>query len=62
WWRARGSLLWLAIVTAWWPRVSAAILPKVRESLAAVRALLGRWKSEFKRDWIAMTNTMHSQR
>ena len=61
-WRARGSLLWLAIVTAWWPRVSAAILPKGRESLAAVRALLRRWNSEFKRDWIAMTNTMHSQR
>jgi general secretion pathway protein A len=62
WWRARGSLLWLAIVTAWWPRVSAAILPKGRESLAAARALLRRWKCEFKRDWIAMTNAMHSQR
>jgi hypothetical protein len=62
WWHVRGPLLWLAIVTAWRPRVSAAILPKGRESLAAARALLRRWKSEFKRDWIAMTNTMHSQR
>jgi type II secretory pathway predicted ATPase ExeA len=62
WWRARGSLLWLAIVTAWRPRVSAAILPKGRESLDAARALLRRWKCEFKHDWIAMTNTMHSQR
>jgi type II secretory pathway predicted ATPase ExeA len=62
WWHARGSLLWLAIVTAWRPRVSAAILPKGRESLAAARALLRRWKCEFKRDWIAMTNAMHSQR
>jgi hypothetical protein len=62
WWRARGSLLWLAMVTAWRPRVSAAILPKGRKSLAAARALLRRWKCEFKRDWIAMTNAMHSQR
>jgi hypothetical protein len=62
WWHARGSLLWLAIVTAWRPRVSAAIPPKGRESLAAARALLRRWKCEFKRDWIAMTNAMHSQR
>ena len=62
WWHARGSLLWLAIVTAWRPRVSAAILPKGRESLAAARALLRRWKCEFKHDWIAMTNAMHSQR
>ena len=60
-WCARGSLFRLANVTAWWPRVSASILPKGRESLAAVWALLRRWKSEFKRDWIAMTNTMHSQ-
>jgi general secretion pathway protein A len=62
WRRARGSPLWLAIVTAWLPRVSAAILPKGRESFAAARALLRRWKREFKRDWIAMTNAMHSQR
>src|SRR5258707_10287065 len=62
WWHARRSLLWLAIVTAWRPRVSAAILPKGRESLAAARALLRRWKCEFKHDWIAMTNAMHSQR
>lgn len=62
WWRARASLLWLALVTVWWPRVSALIPPKGRESLAAARALLRRWKCEFKRDWIAMTNAMHSQR
>ena len=62
WRRARGSPLWLAIVAAWWPRVSAAILPKGRESFAAARALLRRWKCEFKRDWIATANTMHSQR
>ena len=62
WWHARGSLPWLAIVTAWRQRVSAAILPKGRRSLAAARALLRRWKCEFKRDWIAMANTMHSQR
>jgi general secretion pathway protein A len=61
-WRAGGSLLWPAIVTAWWPRVSAAILPKGRELLAAARVLLRRWKSEFKRDWIATTNAMHFQR
>jgi type II secretory pathway predicted ATPase ExeA len=58
WWRARGSLLWLVIVTAWWPRVSAAILPKGRESLAAARLMLRRWTSEFRRDWMAMIHTM----
>ena len=57
WWSSRGSLLWLTIITGWWPRVSAAILPKVRETLSAGRVALGRWTFEFRRDWMAMVNS-----
>jgi hypothetical protein len=58
WWSLRGSLLWLTIITVWWPRVSAAILPKVREPLAAGRIVLLRWTFEFRRDWKAMINSI----
>jgi hypothetical protein len=58
WWSSRGSLLWLAIITVWWPRVSAAILPKGRELLAAARVLLRRWTFEFRRDWMAMIHSI----
>jgi len=58
WWSSRGSLLWLAIITVWWPRISAAILPKLRRPLAAGRIALGRWTFEFRRDWLAMINSL----
>jgi general secretion pathway protein A len=50
------------ISLAEWPRVSLVALRRIRESVFLGQALLSLWKCEFKRDWMAMINTMRGQR
>jgi general secretion pathway protein A len=50
------------ISLAEWSHVSLAALRRIRQSAFFGQALLRRWKSQFKRDWVAMINAMHSQR
>ncbi len=57
-WGLRAHLLWLAIIAGWWTQASAAISQHTREPLAAARLVLSRWTFEFRRDWMAMINTI----
>jgi len=47
------------ISLAEWSHASLVALRRIRQSAFLGRALLRRWKCEFKRDWIAMINAMH---
>jgi len=47
------------ISLAEWPHMSLVALRRIRQSAFLGRALLRRWKCEFKRDWIAMINAMY---
>jgi len=47
-----------AISSAAWSRVSFAALRRIRQSAFLVQVLLRRWMFEFKRDWIAMINSI----
>ena len=57
-WSLRAHLLWLAIIAGWWTRASAAISQHTHEPLADARLVLLRWTFEFRRDWMAMINTI----
>ena len=50
------------ISLAEWSHVSLVALRRTKQWAFLGQALLRRWKCEFKRDWIAMINAMHSQR
>jgi hypothetical protein len=50
------------ISLAEWLHVSLVALRRTKQWAFLGQALLRRWKCEFKRDWIAMINAMHSQR
>jgi hypothetical protein len=58
-WRSswKTSFPW-TVSTAMWSRLSLSVVPMIRKSIYTARNLLRRWRSEFRRDWMAMVNAI----